>query len=215
MRPRQRTNSWTCSSSAWDPAGLVAGMTLAHYGVDVLVVEQREGGSNLSWALVISTRSMELLRRFGLEEAVRAGAADVEPTALATPTLAFSDGMVIPLGYPSDEEAARVSPTRPSWTPQAHHGNRSCWLTSKQHRRRRCGSVPSSSPSTRTRTAFEANVLDVASGHKQQVEARNAIAAEGAHSTVRTEIGIAMEGPDDLEVYEAVEFLAALDDAVG
>ncbi len=55
------------------PAGLVAGITLARYGIDVLVVDKRETVSGLSRALVISTRGMELMRRFGLEAAVRAG----------------------------------------------------------------------------------------------------------------------------------------------
>ena len=27
----------------------------------------------------------------------------------------------MPLGYPSDDEATKVSPTRPSWTPQSHY----------------------------------------------------------------------------------------------
>ena len=62
-----------------------------------------------------------MMRRFGLEDAVRAGAADVDSTALVTRVLASSGGMVMPLGYPSDEEAATVSPSRPAWTPQAHH----------------------------------------------------------------------------------------------
>jgi putative polyketide hydroxylase len=96
------------------PCGALAGMTVASYDVDVLVVERRPGGYGLSRALVISTRGVELLRRFGLEEAVRAGAADVEPTALVTPTLASREGTVMPLGYPSDDEAMRVSPCRPA-----------------------------------------------------------------------------------------------------
>lgn len=39
------------------PAGLVAGVVLARYGVGVLVVEKRAEISTLSRALVISTRS--------------------------------------------------------------------------------------------------------------------------------------------------------------
>jgi putative polyketide hydroxylase len=41
------------------PAGLVAGITLARYGIGVLVAEKRAGVSTLPRALVISTRSME------------------------------------------------------------------------------------------------------------------------------------------------------------
>lgn len=195
------------------PCGLMAGITVARYGLDVLVVEQRDGTSNLSRALVISTRGMELMRRFGLEDAVRAGAADVEPTALVTPTLASPDGAVMPLGYPSDEEAAQVSPTRPSWTPQSHEPLLLAHLQAAPTATVCFGAqfVALGQDSDGVR----AIVLDVESGRERQVVARYAIAADGAHSTMRRELGIAMEGPDDLEVYERVEFLAALDDAVG
>jgi len=53
------------------PAGLVAAITLARHGVRVLVVEKRANSSTLPRALVISTRSMEILRSWGFEEAVR------------------------------------------------------------------------------------------------------------------------------------------------
>jgi hypothetical protein len=49
---------------------LVAGITVAGYGLDVLVVEQRDGESNLSRALV-SALGMELMRRIGLGHGVR------------------------------------------------------------------------------------------------------------------------------------------------
>jgi len=70
------------------PAGLVAGIVLARYGVDVLVAEKRAKISTLSRALVISTRTMEILRLWGLEDEVRAGAADVEPLGWVTYNLA-------------------------------------------------------------------------------------------------------------------------------
>src|SRR3954468_22386458 len=80
------------------PCGLVAAITAARYGIDVLVTEQRGGGSSLSRALVVSTRGMELMRRWGWGGAVRAGAAGVEPTFLAPPPLASTEGSVLPLG---------------------------------------------------------------------------------------------------------------------
>ena len=47
------------------PSGLVAAITAARYGIEVVVAEQRAGGSSLSRALVVSTRGMELMRRMG------------------------------------------------------------------------------------------------------------------------------------------------------
>lgn len=51
----------------------------------------------------------------------RVAAADVEPRAWVTPTLASGQGVEMPLDYPSNEEAAAVSPTRPAWAAQDHH----------------------------------------------------------------------------------------------
>ena len=47
------------------PAGLVAAITLARYGSRTLLVEKRRRISTLSRALVISTRTMEILRSWG------------------------------------------------------------------------------------------------------------------------------------------------------
>jgi 2-polyprenyl-6-methoxyphenol hydroxylase-like FAD-dependent oxidoreductase len=120
------------------PCGLVAAITAARYGTEVVCVEQRAGGSSLFRALVLSTRGMELMRRIGLEAAVRAGAADVEPTALVTFTLASPEGNIMPLGYPSDVEAVEASPCRPAWAP-SRTTNRSWPAKCERSRPRRCG----------------------------------------------------------------------------
>ena len=44
----------------------------------------------------------------------------------------------------------------------------------------------------------------------EHVEATYLVGADGAHSAVRTELGIAMEGSDDLGEYHRVEFSAPL-----
>jgi ribulose 1,5-bisphosphate synthetase/thiazole synthase len=49
------------------PAGLVTVITLARYGVNVLLVEKRTAISTLSRATVISTPSMEIFRSWGLK----------------------------------------------------------------------------------------------------------------------------------------------------
>src|SRR5260370_27486287 len=70
------------------PADMVAGITLSRYGVPVLLLEKRTEIAELSRALVVSTRSMELFRSRGLEDLIRRGAADVEPRGWRTPALA-------------------------------------------------------------------------------------------------------------------------------
>jgi putative polyketide hydroxylase len=191
------------------PAGLVAAITLAGYGVRVLVVEKRTEISGLSRALGISTRSMEILRSWGLEDQVRAGASDVEPCGWVTPTLASGEGTVIPLGHPSAAEAAKVSPTRPAWAPQNH-------LEPILVARLR------DSPVAEVRFGCELTALkqddrgvaavlhDRGTGATYQARARYLIGADGAHSTVRDQLGISMEGPDALAEYHRVEFRAPL-----
>ena len=195
------------------PAGLVAAITLGRYGIRTLLVEKRAAISTLSRATVISTRSMEIFRSWGLEEAVRAGAADVEPCGWVTPALASGTGTVIGLGYPGAAEAAEVSPTRPAWAPQDHLEPLLLALL------REAGS-------SEVRFGWELVELEqhrddvVAtlrdeSGRTEETHAQYLIGADGAHSTVRMRLGIEMDGPDTLAEFQMVQFDAALAPTVG
>lgn len=196
------------------PAGLVAGITLARYGVKTLLVEKRTALSTLSRATVISTRSMEIFRSWGLEDAVRAGAADVEPCGWVTDTLASGQGIVIQLGYPSAADAAAISPTRPAWAPQDHVEPLLFQLLQQ-------------AGDCEIKLAHElveleqgddevvVVVRDHATGRTEPVHAQYLIGADGAHSTVRTQLGVQMDGPDALAEYQMVQFDAPLGDAQG
>src|SRR3954464_3314859 len=59
------------------PAGLTAAISLARLGVETMLVERRPQLSSLPRATAVSLRSMELMRSWGLEDAVRAGGGDV------------------------------------------------------------------------------------------------------------------------------------------
>jgi 2-polyprenyl-6-methoxyphenol hydroxylase-like FAD-dependent oxidoreductase len=59
------------------PAGLAAALELARRDVPLLLVERRPELSSHPRATVLSLRSMELVRSWGLEDAVRERAVDV------------------------------------------------------------------------------------------------------------------------------------------
>jgi putative polyketide hydroxylase len=136
------------------PGGLVAAITLARYGIDMLLIDKRATPSGLSRALV-------------------------------------------------------TSPTRPAWAAQDHHEP-----IMLEHLR--------SLPSARIRLGCEllqvtqddsgvrATVADAGTGAVEDVGASFLIAADGAHSTVRGQLGISMAGSDSLADYERVEFTAPL-----
>lgn len=78
--PADPTNQVPVVIAGTGPAGLVAAVTLARNGVRSLLVERNQGLSPLPRATAVSTRTMELLRSWGLEDEVRAGQLDLNST---------------------------------------------------------------------------------------------------------------------------------------
>jgi putative polyketide hydroxylase len=103
------------------PAGLVAAITLARAGIRTLVLNRRNSVFSHPRATVVSLRSMELFRSWGLEPELWAGGDDVEWRMLVTKTLSeAASGSLIEVGYPTSSESARLSPTRPAAVAQDH-----------------------------------------------------------------------------------------------
>jgi 2-polyprenyl-6-methoxyphenol hydroxylase-like FAD-dependent oxidoreductase len=190
-------------------AGLAAAAALGHHGVATLLVEQRLEPSTLPRATVISTRSMELLRAWGLEDQVLAGGVDADVWLWECPTLARAgEGRAHAVGYPSREQAAVVSPCAPGTVPQD-------WLEAVL--RRHVGSLPSARLELGTRLVDVDNAPDRVRatlrdhrGAQRTVRARNLVAADGAHSPVRHLLGVAMHEREGAYTGVQVVFRAPL-----
>jgi putative polyketide hydroxylase len=196
------------------PAGLTAAATLARYGVVVQVVERKQRLSTHPRATVVSTRSMELLRSWGLEDEIKAGGMpEVEWLALVTETLADADrGELATLGLPTKEQAAVLSPTAPLCAPQ-HHME----AVLLAHARAFGVEVAFGQKVLRVDVGDEGTEALIQDGESSRVvNARYVIGADGAHSIVRSALGIDMAGPGEVDsVAVSVAFSAPLWDVVG
>jgi 2-polyprenyl-6-methoxyphenol hydroxylase-like FAD-dependent oxidoreductase len=197
------------------PAGLAAAISLARLGVETMLVERRAELSSLPRATVVSLRSMELMRSWGLEGAIGAGGVDVEWHGWQSETLAMvAEGSMWPTGIPTRAQAAVLSPTAPACVPQDH-----LETVLLEHLR----SLPGTRVHLNTEVVgiedlpegVEVALRDVPSGAVRTVSARYLVAADGAHSRIRTARGIAMRGPDGLAHAVTATFRARLWPVVG
>jgi putative polyketide hydroxylase len=195
-------------------AGLTAAVTLARADVDVLVIEKRLAGSALPRATVLSLRTMELLRSWGLEGRILEDADDVDMTMLELPNAArASEGTRIEVGYPTRAQSRVVSPTEAACVAQDH-----LEAVLLDHLR----SLPSATVDRGvevvgvSETAGGATVtVREAGGQLQSIAADYVIGADGARSAVRSALGLEMIGPDGLLEGVRAEFRAPLWDVLG
>jgi putative polyketide hydroxylase len=197
------------------PAGLVTAVTLARNGVRSLLVERHPGLSPLPRATAVSTRTMELLRAWGLEDEVRAGRLPITAVgAWAAETLASTEGVLAPLGHPDLEQAAAASPTTLAGVPQDH-------LEPVLLRHlERLGLAEVRFGTELVALGQDGDGVTVvlrtqATGGARTVRAGYVVGADGAHSRVRDLLGIAMDGPGHLNEQLTVLFEAPLAEVVG
>src|SRR5829696_1589052 len=180
------------------PAGLATATVLARHGVRSLLVERRHAPSDLPRATVLSLRTMEHLRAWGLEEEVRAGGVEVDWHMLECVSLAeAAAGRLLQVGYPSRAQSAVLSPSAPECVAQDHlepvllrH------LRTQPPVRVELGTEVSGV--TVDADGARATLRDVGTGAERRVRARYVVAADGAHSAIRRALGIAMRGPEEV-----------------
>jgi putative polyketide hydroxylase len=193
------------------PAGLAAAIELARHDVSCLLVERRAVLSSHPRATVLSVRSMELVRAWGLEASVLAHSVDVQWRMLLADTLAdAAAGTAVEVGYPSPDESRMLSPCAPACIAQ---DDVEPLLLERVRGAVRLGADLTSI--VVRGEGVRASLRDVRTGKLEAVEARYLVAADGARSTVRRALGIPMHGEEGLMEGFTTLFRAPLWDVLG
>lgn len=160
------------------PTGLTAALVLTQLGHQVLVVDAQAEGANTSRAAVIHPHTLELLEPYGVTESlVKRG--------IHTPTFAIRDRDALLIAVPFDRLA-----TRYPYTLMISQAETEVYLLDRLERLG--GKVIR--PATVTSIRHNQDGADVSFSDGHRVRARYVIGADGMHSTVREQAGIAFAG---------------------
>jgi len=177
------------------PVGLCTSILLSHHGVPSLLVERHTGTSLYPKARLVNTRTMEIFRQCGLEQAIREISLPPEHSrhAIWARTLAGEELQRRTIVTAAPDLSEGVSPT--------------FGCTSSQEvlepvllayvRQCRVGEVRFGSELTtfvQDDSGVGATILDREQGKQMQVRTQYLIGADGAYSRVREVLGIPMVG---------------------
>jgi 2-polyprenyl-6-methoxyphenol hydroxylase-like FAD-dependent oxidoreductase len=187
------------------PAGLTASLLLSRHGLDSVLIDKRINPSPLPRARGVHSRAMEILRVCGVEPDLRAVELPITPGAQ------WQADLVSP---PLREDVTSTAKTVVSPCDGLSVSQDVFESVLRDHAR------GSSLGQVRTGALLEsfqlvdggvrATVVDQTAGRTTDVRARWMIAADGAHSGVRRQLGIAMNGPDNLGRQTMIAFRADL-----
>jgi 2-polyprenyl-6-methoxyphenol hydroxylase-like FAD-dependent oxidoreductase len=192
------------------PAGLTASLLLSRHGVESLLIDKRLTGSPLPRARGVHSRAMEILRVSGVEPDLRAVELPITPgaewrTDLTSPPL-HEDVPSADRTTVSPCEGLSVSQDVFESVLRNHAGSYAA------------GQLRAATLLQSFQTVdggVQATVVEQTSGRRIEVRARWMIAADGARSGVRQQLGIAMNGPDDLGQQTMIAFRADLGSRTG
>ncbi|WP_161500965.1 FAD-dependent monooxygenase [Embleya scabrispora] len=205
------------------PIGLTLSILLSRYGVDHLLVEARPGTSRHPKARGIAARSMEILRRCGLEDAVRdaglpaaqvffyRGRNLVDPDFVRTGVAhdaSCGDEHTPAPGVICSQDALEPVLLRRAreWAPdRIRFGMRLLSFTGAEAE---AGDERTSE--TGAGAGLDVLLEDRDTGRRHTVRAAWLVGCDGAAGTVRPRAGIAMDGPTGLAHYLSIRFEAPL-----
>lgn len=194
------------------PVGLAASILLSRHGVRSLLIERNQTTSQHPKATVLNARSMELFRQWGIEAQVRAQGVPQEPMLHMRWVRSLSGEELA--RYSLSDEPARLlarlgaGPAMPAICPQDIVEP----LLLAQARASALADVrfaTALASLTQSEAEVTATIRD-AQGATQVVHAQYLLAADGAASPIRGQLGIPMTGPRGLGSVANIYFAADL-----
>jgi putative polyketide hydroxylase len=191
------------------PVGLTASILLSRAGVRSLMVERHPGTAVHPKSRGINARTMEIYHQCGVEDAIRAAGLPHHHTGLIVwaKTLAGEE-IERRVPWRARAQSGAVSPVRNCLCAQDDLEPVLRWYAEKLGGGKLVFSTEA--------TAFEqqqdgvvVTLLDRASGEKRAVRAAYVIAADGAQSRIRQELGVRMVGREN--VYDSVNIVLNAD----
>jgi putative polyketide hydroxylase len=174
------------------PVGLATAIALRRFGVDCVVLERHDSTLDFPRGRGVTVRTMELMRRWGLEEAVVAvGLPRAESLAVFVgENLLASDFQRFAL----PDQPSTLSPTRPLICDQ-----QAMEVILREAAVEVGADVRFGCEQTDVvgdRLKITSVVVDRASGHRQRLRAPWMVAADGAHSPTRDRLQIGRTGQE-------------------
>jgi putative polyketide hydroxylase len=170
------------------PAGLTMALMLARFGTRSTIIERREKRSDHPRAHYVNTRTMELLRQWGVEDEVLAGA--FPPEFMPLPLMEM-------MGGPSMEMRHSISPSIVTSVAQdvveiALENKLLSYGLTDIHWGVGVSGLTNSAEGVEL-------ALTTSNGEAQTLTARWCVACDGANSTIRKQLGIEMIGHPNLD----------------
>ncbi|WP_277209523.1 FAD-dependent monooxygenase [Isoptericola croceus] len=189
------------------PVGLATAVECARHALSCLVVERHQGTSTFPKARLLTTRTMELCRAWGIHAEVEAAGLPRETT------LAVGVGSSLT----ADDFHREVAPIEA----EAPNSPTYAYICSQDHFEVILRRLADSSPTNDVRFATTMTklvqsgdgveaLIEAADGAVSSVRARYAVAADGSRSGVRAQLGIATSGPPPLGHMVSIMFDAAV-----
>lgn len=198
--------------------GLSASLFLARYGIAALLVERHRGTSIHPRARGVNTRTMELYRELGLEEAIRVAGAELSPSFGLYKARTLKE-VIEPLPRRTEPHGFAGTAFFDELSPTA--GNRVTQDLLEPvllaEARKRGGDLRFNTELLsfeQDANGVNAVILDRASGVQSIVQADYLLAADGAGSRVRDTLGVRISGRGSLGHLLNILFLADLHEFV-